>query len=337
MTAHKNIIRAAALAAACLLRGAASVHAGEGAGASAFQFLQLGVGARPSAMGEVFAGVAGDINSIYWNPAGLAALDRRELSVTHALWLEDITYSNLACGLPVDGGTVGVAFNVLNSGAIDKADNTGLRLSDSYNMSDVMGILSYARPAGGVALGANLKFISSRIEEETARAYAVDLGAQYGGLRLRGRRLSLGLAVQNLGGKAGYVAEKFPLPVTLRAGGALELYKGLLLASDLVYREENADLHAGAEYTRAFGTVLAAARAGYKSDTVKELGALSGLTAGLGLGWSDFRLDYAWNSFTDLGVTHRFSLSVKFGVPAAAAAARGGQPQDLSLAGGGSI
>jgi len=309
MALNKHII-AAALALLCC-PGFAS--AGSARGTSAFQFLQLGVGARPSAMGEVFAGVADDVNAIYWNPAGLAAMERRELSVTHALWLEGITYSNLACVLPVKGGAVGAAFNVLNTGDIQKADNTGTRLAENYNMSDVMGIFSYSRGLGRLALGANLKYISSRIEEETAHSYAADIGALYSGFRPWGRKLRVGLSVQNVGTEARYVSEKKPLPLMIRAGGSLALFKGLMVASDLNYAEKNINIHSGAEYTRAFGALVLAARAGYKDDTVKELGALSGLTAGMGIKWGDYQLDYAWNSFTDLGITHRISLGIKIG------------------------
>jgi hypothetical protein len=316
MTAQRKPGIAAPLAAAALLLCCNPVFAAGARGTSAFQFLRLGVGARPSAMGEVFAGVAGDVNAVYWNPAGLAGIKRRELSLTHALWLDGITYSNIVCGQPVHGGTVGAAFNVLNSGSIQKADNTGLRLADSYNMAEVMGILSYARGLGNMALGVNLKFISSRIEEETAHAYAADAGVLYSGFRPWGMKLSVGFAVQNLGTKARYVSEAYPLPAIVRAGGALEAGKGLLVVSDLNYAEKDIRIHAGAEYTRAFGAFVAAARAGYKNDTVKELGVLSGLTAGAGLKWNEFQLDYAWNSFTDLGITHRISLGVKFGGPA---------------------
>jgi len=307
----------AALAASAMLSCPAFVLAGNSQGTSAFQFLQLGVGARPAAMGEVFAGVAGDVNAIYWNPAGLADLERRELSVTHAFWLEGITYSNIACGQPALGGTVGAAFNVLNTGDIQKVDNTGLRTSENYSMAEVMGILSYARRTGDLALGANLKYLSSSIEEESAHAFAVDMGALYSGLRAWGRKLNVGLSVQNIGTKARYVSEENSLPVIVRAGGSLELVNGLLVASDLDYAEKELDLHAGAEYSRAFGALVLAVRGGYKSDTVKELGALSGLTAGLGVKWSDYQLDYAWNSFTDLGITHRISLGIKFGGPPA--------------------
>ena len=316
MMARRKPNISAPLAAAALMLCCNPAFAAGARGTSAFQFLQLGVGARPSAMGEVFAGVAGDVNAVYWNPAGLAGMKRRELSLTHALWLDGITYSNIVCGQPVKGGTIGAALNVLNTGSIQKADNTGLRLSDQYSMSEAMGLVSYARGLGEFALGANLKFITSRIEEETAHAFAADVGALYGGFRPWGRKLSVGLAVQNAGTKAKYVAEEYSLPVIVRAGGALEAVKGLLVVSDLNYVEKDINIHVGAEYTRAFGAFVAAARAGYKNDTIKELGALSGLTAGAGLKWNDLQLDYAWNSFTDLGITHRISLGVKFGGPA---------------------
>ena len=300
----------AVLAALCC---AGSAFAAGRPGTSAFQFLQLGVGARPSGMGEVFAGVAGDVNSLYWNPAGLAGLERPELSMTHALWLEDITYSNFVYARPALGGVAGVGFNILNSGSIQKADNSGLRLSEKYSMSDMLGALSYARAWGNLALAANLKYISSALEDESAHSYAADAGALYTGFRPFGRRLGLGLSVQNLGAKAKYVSEEAPLPSIVRAGASLALSGNLLVGSDLVYAEKTVNIHGGAEYTRKLGGVVLAARAGYKNDTVKELGALSGLTAGLGLRLNDFQLDYSWNSFTDLGVTHRLSVGIKFG------------------------
>jgi hypothetical protein len=309
MTALK--LKMAAVLAAALYWPHCAFAAGA-QGTSAFQFLQLGVGARASAMGETFAGIAGDVNSIYWNPAGLAGMADGELSLTHALWLEDITYSNIAYGRAALGGTVGLAFNILREGDIRKADNTGLRLADDYSPSDKMGLVSYARGFGDLALGANFKYIYSGMEDESAHSYAVDLGALYSGFRPWGRKLGLGLSAQNLGTKAKYVSEADPLPVLVRAGGSLEISKSLLAAADLDYGEKVFNAHAGAEYIRAIGAFALAVRAGYKSDTVKDLGALSGLTAGLGIQWADYQLDYAWNSFGDLGGTQRISLGLKF-------------------------
>ena len=40
-------------------------------GTAGFQFLKLGVGARPVAMGSAYTAVADDANALFWNPAGL--------------------------------------------------------------------------------------------------------------------------------------------------------------------------------------------------------------------------------------------------------------------------
>lgn len=39
------------------------------AGTSGLSFLKLGIGARPTGMGEAFTSISGDIFSLYWNPA----------------------------------------------------------------------------------------------------------------------------------------------------------------------------------------------------------------------------------------------------------------------------
>lgn len=290
-----------------------SVSAKNERGTSAYQFLQLGVGARPSAMGEAFTAVSGDVNAVYWNPAGLAGIERAELSMTHALWLQDITYSNIAYAGPALGGIIGAGINRLATDDIQKADNTGLRLTENYSMADTMALISYSRGWGGLSLGGNLKYIFSRIEDESSHSYAVDMGALYNRVRLWGRKLNLGLSLQNAGGKAKYVDEKNPLPVQIRAGLSIELLKGLVAVSDLTRVEKDGDIHAGAEYSRTLGSFVLAARAGYKDGTIKDLGGISALTAGLGVKWDNYRLDYAWNSFTDLGIAHRLSLGISFG------------------------
>ena len=48
------------------------------------EFLSLGVGARALGLGGAFVGVADDVTASFWNPAGLAQLNRKELSLMHA-------------------------------------------------------------------------------------------------------------------------------------------------------------------------------------------------------------------------------------------------------------
>ena len=43
-------------------------------GTTTANFLEIGIGSGPSAMGEAYVAVANDVSSIYWNPAGLSYL-----------------------------------------------------------------------------------------------------------------------------------------------------------------------------------------------------------------------------------------------------------------------
>ncbi|MBI4062852.1 MAG: UPF0164 family protein, partial [Elusimicrobia bacterium] len=54
---------------------------------SGFSFLKIGVGARPIGLGSAYTAMANDATAIYWNPAGLGAIKKRELSAMHGEWL----------------------------------------------------------------------------------------------------------------------------------------------------------------------------------------------------------------------------------------------------------
>src|SRR5258705_452634 len=85
---------------------------GQRAGTSSATFLRIGIGARAVGMGEAFVAVANDPSAIYWNPAGLASLQRRELSISHVQWPADVTYEHVTLILPSRrlGGSVAMQF-----------------------------------------------------------------------------------------------------------------------------------------------------------------------------------------------------------------------------------
>jgi hypothetical protein len=57
-----------------------------------------------------------------------------------------------------------------------------------------------------------------------------------------------------------------------------------------------------------------ALRVGYQANLAEtQIEGLTGLTAGLGVIYEGFGLDYAFLPYGDLGSTHRISLSYKFG------------------------
>ena len=74
-----------------MLSCAAVVQADSAGRAGAF--LKMGVGARALGMGSAFVGLADDSTAAFWNPAGLAQLQKHEASFMHANLTLDRTYN----------------------------------------------------------------------------------------------------------------------------------------------------------------------------------------------------------------------------------------------------
>ena len=52
-------------------------------GSTTAQFLKLGIGAKSAGMGNAVTSVNNGTDAIYWNPANLSYIDKKELSFSH--------------------------------------------------------------------------------------------------------------------------------------------------------------------------------------------------------------------------------------------------------------
>ena len=280
------------------------------AGKSAASFLRIGVGAKPSSLGEAYVGVSGDISSVYWNPAGLCGILNPELSFTHAFWFEDINYSNFVAGAPLLGGYTAFGMNALSVGEIKKYDKEGNPVNETYAPEDISAVLSYAKLIKNVSAGASVKFISSDIDGEKASAGTLDAGF------LRDfRKFAIGFSIQNIGTEMKYIKESDPLPMIVRIGisypfDVLDL-KMLAVADANYSRDVPFKFNAGINADYFLNSFKFSIRIGAKSYA-KGLDELSRLTAGFGIEHNNIGFDYAFASFEDLGITHRISLTYSF-------------------------
>ncbi|MFH1957063.1 MAG: PorV/PorQ family protein [bacterium] len=278
-----------------------------GKGTSGAQFLKIGVGARAVAMGEAYAGMEGDINSIYWNPAGLSRIGTSQTSFSHTAWFQNINCENLTAGYPAASGFMALGIHYLAAGKIDKYDNLGEPAGESYAPVDMSAAVAYSKKMKNVSIGANLKYISSNIDGENAAA----LGADIGGM-CKKNKLNIGLAVQNLGTKMKFVKDEFSLPLNIKLGGAYKFGRCLTAALDFNLPNDNDfRINTGVEYSKKCAeNLVVALRTGYKTNT-KGLDASDGLSAGFGLRYGECQMDYAWVPYGDLGVSHRISFTYR--------------------------
>jgi len=299
----------------------AGIFSRENAGTTGATFLKIEAGARPVAMGGAFVAVADDANTTYWNPAGLAWLEEREITAMHNEWLEDIRYEFLGYAQPIKSDRraqgFGVSVMALYMSGLEERTTETMEPEGTFGAYDIALAGAYAREVGkGVSIGGNIKLIHQRIENETAWSGAIDLGLLYKQPRLGG--LQFGFAVQNIGPGIKFIKESDPLPLNIKAGIAktLELKSiesELTLALDVNAPVDNVpNGHFGAEFVyKKIKDIELAGRIGYKTNTISDLNALSGLSAGVGFAWKRMGIDYVWVPYGDLGNTHRISLTIK--------------------------
>ncbi|MFC1732872.1 tetratricopeptide repeat protein [candidate division KSB1 bacterium] len=259
---------------------------------------QFQIGARPLGMGGAYAAIANDANAIFWNPAGIASLQRQEVTSMYSnLYNLGLTQSYLGYVLPITDNQA-AAVDWLHYGFDDT--ELGFR-DDSFDMAYGL------RLPWDVSLGAKFKYLDRDITlDGTSYGKSSGFGFDFGILATPFDNLRLALVGFDLGGTSlkfdNNVSEEI-FAQKFRIGIAYSPLEGLLLASDIDDR-----FHLGAEY---WISGLVALRGGFQ----KEFKSVNGYdrsfiySAGLSTRYRFMQFDYAFEDDPDLPQTHRFGIS----------------------------
>lgn len=268
-----------------------------------------GISARAVGMGWAFVGVADDSSALFWNPAGLGDLKNPEVALHHNSWLAGIIQETAVVALPMGNlGGFGFSGNYVNYGTLSGYDTSGTQISDytptRYGFSLGWGKEILEDLSAGVAL----KGFMQSIDDISYSGLSVDLG----GLWCPTKNLRVGAAFTNLG----TTVEGYAQASAMRLGGSYRFdfsrNNHLLLAASAALEPQGVNrLQVGAEDVIFSFLAL---RVGYQANLAdSQIKNLTGLTAGIGVMFEGFGLDYAYLPYGDLDTAHRISLSYKFG------------------------
>ncbi|MGB2868976.1 MAG: PorV/PorQ family protein, partial [Bacteroidota bacterium] len=267
-------------------------------GTTAAKFLSIPVGARALGMGGAFVAVANDASAMYWNPGGLAGLEKSEAVFVHANWLADVGFNYGGIVIPLhDQGTVGISFTSVSMDEMERTtedfpEGTG----QTFGAGSIAVGVSYARRlTDWFSIGANVKYINEYIWNSSATGFALDLGTLF---TTPFPGLKFGAGISNFGQKlrmtgddllvlkditanngnnsninANLGTDPFDLPLTLRIGIAYDILSSedqhFTVAVDATHPNDNSEsLNFGGEYSLLNNFL--SLRAGYRAYGARD-------------------------------------------------------------------
>ena len=314
------------------------------AGTSAAQFLKIGVGAKQIGMAGATAGLVNDESAMYWNPAGLVDVKRISFHASFTNWFADLKHNYFGFVLPVtDNQVVGVSATMLTMDKMEVTTELSPRgTGEFFEASDVAVGLTYSiQLINFFSFGATVKYVTQNIYNETASAFAVDLGTRlntgFMGIKVGMSFTNFGTKMQmegrdllktydplpnnatNVGVKSDLQTEAWELPLNFRVGIGWDIinsYDALMIdnlnklriAIDANHpNDARENLAVGMEYT---WQNLLSLRSGYHfNDDVRRW------VIGAGVNWNipntiRIGVDYSFQNLVRLGEIHSFTIQL---------------------------
>jgi hypothetical protein len=215
--------------------------------------------ARSAALGDAGAALSPDANSVYWGAAKLAqATKNYGVAFSYTPWLRNITedmYFAYLSGFKKIGKNqaVGVSLMYFDHGLFQARNAFGQSLGDYYS-NEFYASVAYSRKLSDkFSMGLNLKYLNSNLGGgvqvmggaalKPGTTAAGDLSAFYQTENIdegtgKGWNYSVGLMLQNIGGKVNYGGnESGFIPTTFKLGGAatrhIDTYNKVTFTLDL--------------------------------------------------------------------------------------------------------
>ncbi|MFN7119389.1 MAG: type IX secretion system protein PorQ [Saprospiraceae bacterium] len=322
-------------------------------GQHTFAFLNLSPSARVSGLaGNLITVVDDDVNLAYANPSLLNPLMHQQISFQHNFHLGKIQngYASYAQYFDKLQMTFHAGIQYINYGELNLTNEFG-DIEGTFQANENAVVLGAARPIDErLTIGANLKFITSRLETYNSIGFSSDIAATYADTA---NRFVATIVFKNVGSQIStYTEDNFePLPFEIQVGISKRL-RYLPFRFSIIYhnlqdwniryndpnREDeplffgeggNSDSETSIFIDNLFrhfifnGELLVGARENFRLRlgynhflrrelTVNNLGSLAGFSFGVGIKVNRFRIDYGRTIYHIAGGLNHLGISTNF-------------------------
>ncbi|MBK8981924.1 MAG: hypothetical protein IPM38_06275 [Ignavibacteria bacterium] len=259
---------------------------------SVAQFENTETGARATGLNGAFTSLSNNSLAVFYNPSGLGQLKFREISVYYGpeiFGVSGLSQAALSYTEPTGLGVFGAGVKTF-----------GFELYRELTFS-----LSYGNVIREkVFLGVNANYYDLSIKNyNSASAFGLDIGA----MAYITDFMKWGFSAKNLSGSSiGISKEK--IPQVYRTGFTFQPLSNLLM---IIEAEKDVkyplSFRSGFEYSVYD---IADLRTGISTEPVS-------FSAGIGLNYNMFQIDYTVNNHQELGISHQGSVTLNFGGGAA--------------------
>jgi hypothetical protein len=287
----------------------------DGLGTTSFTWLKAVSDAEISAAGETMAARDGAAGLLV-HPAAIAGIERGTVKLSYVQYYVDTQFGSLGYATRFREKDLGIRFSYVNYGEFIRTDASGQDMG-SFTAGDLGVSLNMGKKVrDDLKIGATVSYLSSRIEDFSAQAATLDLGALY---TPPFEGLTVGAVLMNVGkvisGYSSDFDDKLPLYLTVGARKALA-HSPLSLTVDVTFPNDD-DISYGfgveaniRDRLFLFGGLRSRSDADLQTQKAKtDFSSIR--TFGIGLTLDRYRFNYAYCPNEDLENVHKVTLNLQ--------------------------
>ncbi len=250
------------------------------------------------------------------NPASISLMKYNKLTLTYCSYYFDLSYISLEAMMKIKKYNIGLSALYFNYGDVENYD-INLNQTEEVNAgySSLISFHIAKKIFQNIITGATAKFITEKLGTTQGNAYALDLGLLKKNLFYK--NLNISLIVKNLGINAKFRDTRENIPITITSGLSYIIIPRksdlkLQILSDFSYRNNNIySLNTGINlrYSLLY-KIITIIRVGFSYPINQDI--ISSFSAGCGIIYNRFILNYSFNPGNYLGAIHRVTIGIIF-------------------------